>query len=539
MNRKWLVISIMALVGASLACYGQARPAGAAGAAKVLSVGWPYEPATMDPHRANEDAAYNALRMMVEGLVRNVNGKAVPGLASSWEASGDNMEYTFHLRKSVYSDGTAVTAKDFQYGLFRLLDPKKAFEKADSAFVIKNAEKFYKGECDASQVGITVKDDYTLRLTLAVPTFPVVFADWPFSPMQKDFVEKAGAQYGTEAANLLTNGPFTLKTWQHDSKLVLVKNDKYWNAASVKLGEIDAIINAAGDTAVDLMMGHQIDLVELVNKNQTQALAKAGFVIESYASNYQFLHLNHKGKSPENGRFLANVNFRKALSYAIDRSALVATVYTTSLPATRLTAPNELGVNGRFDDEYRYTAWPATADPVKAKAYLDKALKELGVTADKMPTFTMLCYDSQGSLMALQAIQDMFRTTLGVKCVLDPQPIPSMIAKAYAGDFDFWKGGLALGQVDWLEEIAKAYRGGTGAPYNYEDKQYDALYDKAAAATSWKARKAQMFDLEKRYCDEVVDLLLTWQQEYVVRDPKLSGYSMSTYLDYTFADLKK
>jgi oligopeptide transport system substrate-binding protein len=198
MNRKWLVISIMVLVGASLACFGQtSQTAGGSAAAKMLSVGWPYEPATMDPHRANEDAAYNALRMMVEGLVRNVDGKAVPGVASSWEVSSDNKEYTFHLRKSVFSDGTPVTAKDFQYGLFRLLDSKKAFEKADSAFMIKNAEKYYKGECDASQVGITVKDDYTLKLSLAVPTFPIVFADWPFSPMQKDFVEKQGAQYGT------------------------------------------------------------------------------------------------------------------------------------------------------------------------------------------------------------------------------------------------------------------------------------------------------------------------------------------------------
>jgi oligopeptide transport system substrate-binding protein len=538
MGRKRLIIPILVILAASLVGCGGSQSAGKAGGPKVLTVGWPYEPASMDPHRANEDAAYNALRMMVEGLVRNVKGQAAPGVAKSWDVSKDNMEYTFHLRKSVFSDGSPVTAADFQYSLMRLLDPAKGYEKADAAFIIKNAERYYKGECPASEVGIEVKGDYTLKLTLAVPTFPVVFADWPFAPMKKDFVEEKGAQYGTEAANLLTNGPFTLETWEHNSKLVLVKNPKYWNAGAIALSEIDALINAAGDTAVDMMLAHSLDLVELINIQQATALTDGGFLVDSYASNYQFLHVNHKGKTPATGRFLSNVNFRRAFNYAIDRSALVATVYTTSLPATRLTAANELGVKGSFNTEYPYEAWPASADVAKAKEFLDKALQELGATAKDIPTFTMLCYDSQSSLMALQAIQDMLRKNLGVVCVLDPQPLPSMIAKAYGSDYDFWKGGSSLGEVDWLSSVATAYYSNKGAPYNYADKQFDALYDKAAAATAWKDRKAAMFDLEKYFCDNVVDILLTWQQEYVVHDAKVSGLTMSTYLDYTFADVK-
>ncbi len=307
--------------------------AGAAGSNEgVLKVGWPYEPASMDPHRANEDAAYDALRMMVEGLVRNVDGEAVPGIAESWEASADNMEYTFHLRKSRFSDGSPVTAKDFQYSLFRLLDASKAFEKADSAFIIKNAESYYKGKSKAEEVGIEVKNDYTLKLTLAVPTFPITFADWPFSPMSKAFVEAKGAVYGSEAANLLTNGPFTLKAWEHDSKLILVKNENYWDSRSISLSEIDAFINAAGDTAVDMMLAKQLDLVELSNRNQVKTLTDKGLAVEAYASNYQFLHINHKGKNEKTGRFLSNVNFRRALSYAIDRQALYRLCILLQLP---------------------------------------------------------------------------------------------------------------------------------------------------------------------------------------------------------------
>jgi len=539
MKKRWAIILTVLVLIAALAGCGGAKKAGEGDAGqKGLTVGWPYEPASMDPHRANEDAAYDALRMMGEGLVRNVNGEAVPGVAKSWEASADNMQYTFHLRKSVYSDGSPVTANDFAYGLFRLLDADKAFEKADSAFIIKNAERYYNGECEASEVGIEVKNDYTLVLTLAVPTFPVVFADWPFFPMNKDFVEKIGDQYGTEAQNMLTNGPFTLTAWEHDSKLVLVKNGKYWNADAVKLSEIDAVINATGDTAVDMMLVHELDLVELNNRDQAKALTDSGFSVTSYASSLQYLHINHLGKSKETGRFLSNANFRRALCYAIDRQALVATVYTTDSPASRLTAPNEVGKEKPFNEEFPYEGWPVTADPAKAREYLAKALQELGVSADRMPTFTMLCYESQGSLMALQAIQDMLLKNLGITCVLDPQPIQQMIAKVYGSDYDFWKGGVALGAVDWLEEVAKSYYSTIGAPYNYSDPQYDALYDRAAAATAWSERKDRMFELEKYFCDNVVDLVLTWQQIYVVYDPKVRGMHLSTYLDYTFADIE-
>jgi oligopeptide transport system substrate-binding protein len=532
MLRRLLTILIMVTLAATAAGADAAN-------AVSLKVGWPYEPASMDPHRANEDAAYNALRMMVESLVRNVDGEAVPGVAESWDASPNNMEYTFHLRKSRFSDGSPVTAKDFQYGLLRLLDPAKAFAKANSAFIIKNAEAYFKGKAKAADLGIEVKDDYTLKLTLAVPTFPVVFASWPFAPMSKSFVEAKGAVYGSEAANLLTNGPYTLKSWEHDSRLVLVKNDNYWNAKAVSIEQVEAFINASGDTAVDMMMAKQLDLVELNNRNQVKALQDKGFAVDSYASNYQFLHINHKGKNEKTGRFLSNLNFRKAVSYAIDRQALVATVYTTSVASSRLTAPNERGVKGKFNADYPYTGIPVTADPAKAKEYLGLALKELGATAADIPTFTMLCFDSQGSLMALQAMQDMLKKTLGVNCAIDAQPIPSMIAKVYASDYDFWKGGSSLGEVDWLDEVAQSYISSAGAPYNYKDAAFDALYDKATMATTWKARKDRMFDLEKYYCDNVVDLLLNWQQIYVVCTPKVGGLNTSTYLDYTFASIKK
>ncbi|MCD8023019.1 MAG: ABC transporter substrate-binding protein, partial [Lachnospiraceae bacterium] len=133
---------------------------------KVLTFGWPYEPATLDPARTTEDAGYRTLRLAGESLLRNVSDEAEPGCAESYETNDDYTEYTFHLREdSVFSDGTAITSADFEYSLLRLLDPEGAYEEASAAYIIKNAEAYYNGECEASELGIEVPDDYTLKLT--------------------------------------------------------------------------------------------------------------------------------------------------------------------------------------------------------------------------------------------------------------------------------------------------------------------------------------------------------------------------------------
>jgi len=330
--------------------------AGAAGSNEgVLKVGWPYEPASMDPHRANEDAAYDALRMMVEGLVRNVDGEAVPGIAESWEASADNMEYTFHLRKSRFSDGSPVTAKDFQYSLFRLLDASKAFEKADSAFIIKNAESYYKGKSKAEEVGIEVKNDYTLKLTLAVPTFPITLPTGPSVRCARHSSRPRGPFYGSKPRTCSPTDPSPSKPGctirsSFSSRTKLWGLPLHFSLRNRRIHQRGRRYGGRHDA------GQATGLVETQQPQPGQTLTDKASRWK-HISNYQFLHINHKGKNERQAGSFRNVNFRRALSYAIDRQALVSTVYTTSTPSTRLTAPNEQGVKGRFDEEYPYAGF--------------------------------------------------------------------------------------------------------------------------------------------------------------------------------------
>lgn len=313
-------------------------------AEKVLTIGWPYESSTLDPARASDDASYRVVRLVTDALLRNVNNEAMPGAAESYEANEDNTEYIFHLREdNMFSDGTPITANDFAYSYERLLNPENANENATAGYAIKNGLAYNMGECEASELGIEVIDDYTLKLTLECPTYPLDFTVWSFAPVSQTLSDELGVAYGAEAENMLGNGPFVLTDWVHDSEMTLVKNENYWDADSINLDKIVIKINAKADTAVDMLLAGELDAADMDTMMQVNTLTDSGFSYVTNNSGIECLHINHAGLTEDAGLFLSNTNFRKALNYAIDRNALVAAAYTTDVPATRLIGVSEAG----------------------------------------------------------------------------------------------------------------------------------------------------------------------------------------------------
>ena len=130
---------------------------------------------------------------------------------------------------------------------------------------------------------------------------------------------------------------------------------------------------------------------------------------------------------------------------------------TTDLPASRLSAPSELGFAKMFNEEYPYQGWPTKADQTQAKAYLQAALDELGKTIEDVPTLVLLCYESQSSVTILSAVQDMLKQVLGLESEVSAQTIGNMIAMAFGGEYDLWLGGNGTSAPDWLVSFAYGY----------------------------------------------------------------------------------
>ncbi len=508
-------------------------------AEKEIKVGIAYEMDSLDPAQANVDVDFIVMFLAGEALVRSVEGKAVPGGAQSWEANEGNTEYTFHLRKeAAFNDGTAITAESYKYSLLRTLDPEKAYANTSKLSFITNADKYAAGEAAAEEVGIEVIDEYTIKITCAVPTYPISFSTVAFLPLNQEFVEAAGEQYGTEADKVLTNGAFKITDWVHDSQVTMVKNETYWDAEAIHLTKIDGMINATGDTAVDMMLAGDLDAVEFASAEPVGTLSDAGFSTVSYVNGYQFLNISYKGATEETGKWLNNKNFRLALSYALDRTALVQSVYTSDIPASRLTGVTEVGADQHFNEEYPYTGWNVTQDTAKAEEYMKLAMTEMGVSSvEEIPAFTMLCFDSSNNMDALNAVADMWLKTLGIKCEIDAQPISTMVSKAVAGEFDFWKGGQAVSSLDWLDFL-QGFTTEANQVYFYKDAEFDKLYNTANTAATWKERKDAMYELEKYFCENVVDLQVTWSQSTLVFHDRVTGITINTdAMDYTYADV--
>ncbi len=513
-------------------------PALAAGTTLTWARG--YESTSLDPAESADDESNNIVSYLTEGLVRILEGTLVPGIAESWEISDAGDVCTFHLRQSTWSDGTPLNAQDFVYSFMRLIDPEAGHSQAATGFCVLNAEAYNQGQAAPEDVGYRAVDDYTLEVTFVSSGLENLYllADNAFRPVKKELAESLGETYGSDADKLLGNGPMKMESWLHESQMVLVKNENYWNRDAIQMEKLVGMCNVSGDTAVEMMMTDMIDLASFSDPTYYTQLQDLGFDEMTYTNTDQFIHINQNGRNEETGRFLSNVNFRRALSLAIDRTAMVNTVMQGQTPANRVIDPDAAGLEGRFVDEYPVeNTINVTAEPEKAREYLALALEELGATEDQIPEFSMLCYDTQGNLTKLQAVQDMLLTVLGIRCAIDPQPIQQMIAKVYSSDFDFWTGGMAIGTVDAASPDGVFANWDVNDPdalFGYGNAEYAALLDTAQQASDLKTRLDAVAAMEKIFIDEVPTLLLTWQTQHVMVRP---GYVI-TSVDASFgADL--
>jgi oligopeptide transport system substrate-binding protein len=512
MKRKVVLVmaAIMAISAMPVASVAAAEEG------KTIRIGVGYDPVTLDYAQINSDPATEMNSMIGDPLIRNKNGEYIGGIAESWEASDDGKEWTFVLKEGLtYSDGvTPVTTEDLEYAAKRLLDADGGYNNADSGFILVNGKEYYNGECEWDEVGIEVIDDLTIKYTFNDPQYELSFTSTSlYAPLEESFVSELGVEYGSAADKILGNGPYVVEEWSSDSSVTLVKNENYWDADSINIDEFTFLVGATGDTGVDMMLAGELDLWPSGSQVQNQLMADNGYESYTTYTAYQGLNLNHQGKTEETGLFLGNANFRKALSYAIDREALTMSVMTSATPASRLVAPNEAGVETTFQEEFEYEAWPTTADPEKAKEYLNAALEELGKTEDDIPEIELLCYESQGAIDILSAVQDMLLSNLGIKTVINPQTIQVMINNAMTGDYDLWYGGNNIGEPDALEGYLYSYTteaGESSALRGYSNEEFDTLYKTALASPTIEERRSNFFEVEKFFCDNTMTLLLGW-----------------------------
>jgi oligopeptide transport system substrate-binding protein len=278
------------------------------------------EPESIDPAIVTDQVGMRIASALFEGLCRiDEAGKPHPGMAERWDVSPDRKTYTFHLRpNATWSDGVAFTAQDFLYSWKRVLSPEFGADYASQLYVIKNARAFHEGTLkDFAQVGVTALDDRTLRVELENPTpyFIDLCAFTTFSPVPQRIVEQHGTAW-IKPGVLIGNGSYTLEDWLLDDRIVLRRNERYWDAANVPMKSIEILPISEPNTAINYFLTGQADLImdkgmvptSLTAKLKQQPYFHTGPFLGSYFTRFNV------NRAP-----FTDPKIRRAFSLAIDR----------------------------------------------------------------------------------------------------------------------------------------------------------------------------------------------------------------------------
>nr|HMN30131.1 peptide ABC transporter substrate-binding protein [Caldilineaceae bacterium] len=341
-------------------------------------------------------------------------GEPRPKVAESWEFLENGSVAHFTLRNGVtWSDGSPVTAHDFEYAIKRNFDPATASQYAWALYQIEGGEDFNTGKTtDPNSVGVKALDDTHLEIRLREPTpyLPMLTALWVTYPLKREVIEKFGAEWW-HPENALTNGPFKPQSWEVDQKWVVVRNDNYWDVkpsierVEYTLFENDETQALAAYEAdeLDIALVSAAD-IERVSSDEN---LKSQLNVWTRSANWQ-LRLDMSNQASP----LKDQKVRQALYLAIDRDRLANNVLKgTMKPAWTFLPPGTIGYNpearlqGSVDDAKRLLSEAGFADGAG------------------FPGFKLVYVATQGDAQLIaQALAGMWKDALNITAELVPAP---------------------------------------------------------------------------------------------------------------------
>lgn len=437
-------IGMNVLIAVMVSC-GMGTKDGASGG-QTFRINIAQEPSVLDPFQFRDDRASSIIYALHEPLLRMAgeNGKDWEGgLATDFTVSPDAITYRVNLRRDAqWSDGTPITADDVVYSFQRVVDPAFASEKASDYYLFKNAEAIVKKQMPPSSLGVTALDQYTIEFTMEKPVdYFIDYLKTPgYAPIQKAAGQKFGGLYGTEPDKMVFSGPFTLTAWAHNATLTLVKNPNYWDAANVKLEQIEISLVMDTNSTVGMYQTGELDFLEIPSDLRERFFKEPGFGSIPMTRS-SFIEFN------PNVEFLNNIKIREALSIAFDRRTYAAAVMHQPDIAAYGLVP--FGMRGPSGGDFRTMngslAVDTATDPAaktRAVQLLADGLSELGKPKSAMEAaIKVLCVDSPDARTQAQAIQAMWKENLGLSLPVVPMEVKMLIPMLIAGTFDCVVGG--------------------------------------------------------------------------------------------------
>lgn len=474
---------------------------------KVLKVGMGPSAVIFDPSLATDTVSHTFINILFPGLAPpNEETSAVEhGMADEWTISDDLLTYTFKIHQGVPwvrwdSDAGEVvqstdengnvryvTAHDFVYGVQRILDPATA---ADYAYIpaawTKGGAEFNGGEGSVDDVGVVALDDYTLQITAPEPAAFLlnIYGTWLYAAVPQWAIEEYGDGW-TLPGNMESYGSFVLKDYVPETSASIVKNPFWTGTESHPVPQLDEIQATFLDASVALAAyeAGELDMVEDVPLPDLDRLkAERPDELTIVPSNCTYYYGFNVLKPP-----VDNVHLRRAFSLAIDRQTLIdAVTKGGQQPAGFFTPP----IYSASPLQQDYPGLGVHYDPDLAKQELQAYFDETGTTLDDLPPITLMHNTSEGHALIAQAIQQMWKETLGIEVQITNQEFQTYLDTLDEDAPQIWRLGWCQDYSDpnnWLNDVFRSDSGNNNT--NWADPAFDALLDEAKGLTDDQARK--------------------------------------------------
>lgn len=433
------------------------------------------EPDTIDPNVTSNSFAVPFLVNCFEGLVTyNEEGEIEPGNAEEWKANDDLTVWTFQLRDGLkWSDGSALTAKDYVYSALRVLTPETTGQYVNmiSDYVV-NAQEYYDGKVSAEEVGIKAVNDTTLEFTLKAPCpyFVDLVSMWVYFPVQEATIAANGDKWVTKAESYVGNGPFKITEMKTGESMTLEKNENYWGADDVTLEKLTYRYILDTSTSLTAYEGGEVDGVRMIPSSDIARL-KAEDTGFKTAPSYGTVYYNFNcSVAPYD-----NVLVRKALNLAVDRKEIINNVaQVDGTPAYSFMAPGYV-VDGKDVTEGRSDFdLSETADVEAAKA----ALAEAGYpNGEGFPVVKLSYYSDDNVKKIAEAIKEMWETNLGIKVEVSSAEWAVFYDAVQSGNYEVAAMGWSADYVNPMSFLPLLYTNDVTNNAFYSNPEYDALVD--------------------------------------------------------------
>ena len=551
-------IAAAAMAGAlavSLAACGSSASTGtanatgeAADAAEAGSNGFTVQlgpnPETLDPAlNAAVDGGNTLITIEEPLLIIDENNEVQPGQAESYEVSDDGLTWTFHMRDGLkWSDGSDLTAADFEYSFKRLASPDTAAPYAETVVgmidgyqdAIGNPDEDGNTTTDPDWDALNVhasEDGKTLTVQLSYPCsyFDKLASFVATSPVQQATVEANGDAWCTEPDTYVCNGPYMITEWTPSERIVLSKNPYYvggWDSSKIVSDTITLLLLEDSSASYAAYNSGEAQLVKDVPTDEIPSLTRAedggDFYLDEIMGTY-YISLNDQEEP------FTDVRVRKALSLAIDRDYVANTImqgiYT---PATALVGPGIVDENGYFMDNANggesYISDDYEANLEEAKSLLAEAGYPDG---EGFPTITYSANDSGYHIPVAEYLQQAWGE-LGITMNIDKVEWSSFIPMRRAGDYDVSRNGWSMDYNDPSNMLELFTTNNGNNDGKYANPEFDQVIEDSRVADK-TTHFEKLHEAEDILMNDAACIPVAYYNDFWLQSPSLKGTWHSPY----------